>query len=105
MKIHLPDGVNYPLHITHYKLNPKLPDFLRQAFNTVLVLPRQVVDFLHGVVNLLNARRHLIHAVFDDRRELVEFPHFVCDAFAADKHFFRAVFDFHRNGADVFDCR
>ena len=44
----LPSGVNYPLHITTYKLHLKLPDFLRQPLYTILILPRQVVDFLRA---------------------------------------------------------
>ena len=36
---------------------PKCPHFLRQSLYTVLILPRQVVDFLHCVVNLLYVRR------------------------------------------------
>ena len=54
-----------------YKLHLKLSHFLCQSFYAVFVLSRKVVDFLYGVVYLLNACRHFVHAVFDYRCELV----------------------------------
>ena len=38
-------------------LNLEFPHFLREPLYTILILPRQVVDFLYGVVNLLYACR------------------------------------------------
>ena len=43
----------------------KLPYLAGQPFNTVFVLPRKVIHFLYGVVDLLHARAHFIHRVFD----------------------------------------
>ena len=63
---------NSALRIPNSSLNPKLPDFLRQPLYAVLVLSRQVVYFMHCAVNLLNACRHLVHAVFDNGGELAE---------------------------------
>ncbi len=42
-------------------LNLKLPDLCGQPFDAVLVLPCQIIDFLHGVVDLLYARAHFVH--------------------------------------------
>ena len=41
-----------PLYL---RLNLELPDFLCQRFNTLLVLLRYPVYFLHGIVNLHSA--------------------------------------------------
>ena len=46
-------------------LDLKLADLCGQSFNTVFVLPRQIVDFLYGVVDLLHAGRHFVHRVLD----------------------------------------
>ena len=48
---------NSALRIPTFSLYLELPDLLRQPFDAILIFPRQVVDFLHGVVNLLNACR------------------------------------------------
>ena len=49
---------HYAFLISH--VNPKLPHFLRQPLYTILVLPRQIVDLMHGAVNLLNACRSFL---------------------------------------------
>ncbi len=46
-------------------LNLKLPDLRGQPLNAVFIFPRKVVDFLDGVVDLLYARAHLVHRIFD----------------------------------------
>ncbi len=48
---------NSALHIPTFSLYLKLPDFFRESLYTILILPRQVVDFLYGIVNLLYACR------------------------------------------------
>ena len=63
---------NSALRIPNFPLDPKLSDFLRKSFDAVFVFPREVIDFLYGVVNLLYACRHLVHAVFYDGGELAE---------------------------------
>ena len=40
----------------------KLSDLRGQPFNTIFVLPCQIVDFLYGVVDLLYSRAHLVQA-------------------------------------------
>ena len=62
---------NSALHIPNFPLHPKLPDLLCQPLDAVFVFPRQIVDFLHGIVNLLYSRRHFVHRILDNRRQLV----------------------------------
>ena len=47
-------------------LDLKLPDLCGQPLDAVLVLPRKVVDFLHGVVGLLHTGAHLVQAARAD---------------------------------------
>ena len=57
-KVQLHDSKqNSALRILNSSLNPKLPDFLRQSFNTILILLHQVIYLMHRAVNLRAAER------------------------------------------------
>ena len=77
----------------------EFPHLPREPLDTILVLPRELIDFLHGVVNLRHPSRHLIHRVLDLGRQAVELLHFLGDAASAGEHFFGAVFEFGGNEA------
>ena len=51
---------NSALRIPNSALNPKLPNFFRQPFYTLLVFPRKVIYLLYGVVNPAYSGDHFI---------------------------------------------
>ena len=46
----------------------KFSHFFCKSFDAVFVLAGEIFYFLYGVVDLLYAGSHFVHAVFDDRR-------------------------------------
>ena len=56
VRAHIPDRL--VLLLLHFKL----PYLLSQPLSTILVLSRQVIHLLHGIVDLRHARAHLVQA-------------------------------------------
>ena len=53
---------HFIIKVPVYTVSLKLPHLACQPFDAVFVLPRQIVDFLHGIVDLLHIGRHFVQA-------------------------------------------
>ncbi|MGP1457996.1 MAG: hypothetical protein ACTTKL_01610 [Treponema sp.] len=52
---------------TYSALNFEFANLFRQLFNTVFIFPRQVIHFLHLMIDLSAPRRYLLQTAFTER--------------------------------------